>query len=87
MKTYDVTVSDGSTLKPITAYSPQDAAEVAAERLARRLGARGAVGALRWDSTSLEQNFFTYQAFIGRITSDGITGGNVWIYVTPRAKN
>jgi len=84
---YEVTASGApgySPLRPIAAHSQHEAAEVAAERLARRLGRRGAVVSLRWDSSTMDGSSSVYQAFIGRRIRDGIEGGNVWIYVARR---
>jgi hypothetical protein len=88
--TYDVTISENApgtgSLRPIEADSPYEAAEVAAARLARRLGRRGAFRSLRQDCVAMDGSLWTYQAFIGRRIGDGygVEGGNVWLYVTRR---
>ncbi len=52
----------------------------AAEKLARRMyGKRGAVGAIRLDSTSPEGRG-TWEVFLGKADDGGVTGQNYWIY-------
>lgn len=61
----------------------RDAAGEFAERMARRLGKRGCVGALRADSWRENGSAFTYEAFIGRQQPDGmISGHSEWFTVT-----
>jgi len=88
MRRYDVTVIGGapgrSSLRPIEAYSPLHAAEVAAERLARRLGKQGTWMGLEWDFTTLDGRQTAYKVFLGKKTRDGVDGVDVWIYLVDR---
>jgi hypothetical protein len=60
-----------------------EAAGVFAERMARRLGKRGSVGALRLDTWTRDNTAFTFEAFIGRSQPDrSISGHNEWFTVT-----
>lgn len=75
-----------SGFRPVNADSASEAAEIIAQRLARReYGKRGHVRTQRLDSWSRNGTHHTFEAFIGRpVPGDyGTTSGhNVWIHVT-----
>jgi hypothetical protein len=75
--------------RPVTAESPEEAARVIAERLARRsYGRRGYCRVLRLDSWTQDGSTHHYQAFVGRAVlgrgrrpTGECAGHNEWVTV------
>lgn len=83
MTTYRVSSTGHSgTMRPIVAESPGVAAEIAAERVARRhYGRRANIGTRRLDSWSADGSTSRYEAYVGKRTQYGFIGQTVWIHV------
>lgn len=69
--------------RAVMACDARQAAEIFAQRLARReFGRNGRVGALRLDTWSEDGSTHRFEAFVGRHTGAGdISGHNSWLFV------
>ena len=81
------TVTTSTTYDPprrVRAVSRKDAAEIIADRIARRrYGAKGYCHHVRFDCHTMDCKQDTYEAFIGySVQGAGCEGRNIWLYVS-----
>ena len=86
MTEYLYRVTTGTTYDPATrirAEDRRDAAEIVANRIARKwYGRRGYCHHVREDCRTMDGRQTTFEAFVGHPVGDGCQGRNIWVYVS-----